>query len=188
MILTGTLHMVMVKHNWFSGLKVPIDGGRLFRGRRLIGDHKTWRGVFVMTVFTGLFGALLGLVGGVWAQRTNVAPFRYDQVVGSSTALSFALAYAIVNVVLGMAYALGELPNSMIKRRLNVEPGKTPRGVKGALFLLMDQADSALAVLLAAVLVFGLSWQLFAVGLASLTLLHLAFNAGLYAARIRSNL
>jgi len=188
LILTGNLHMVMVKHDWFSGLKIPLDGGRVFRGRRLIGDHKTWRGVFVMTVFTGLFGTLVGLVGGAWAQRTNVAPLRYDQIIGGSTALSLALGYAIVNVVLGMAYALGELPNSMIKRRFNVEPGKTATGVKGALFLLMDQADSALAVLLAAVLVFGLSWQTFAVGLASLTLLHFAFNAGLYTARIRRNL
>ena len=141
-----------------------------------------------MTVVTGLCGALLGLVGGAWAQRANVAALRYDQVAGGSTALSYALGYAIVNIVLGVAYALGELPNSIIKRRLNVAPGKTTRGVKGALFLLVDQADSALAVLLAAVLVFGLSWQTFTVGLASLTLLHLAFNAGLYAARVRRDL
>lgn len=29
---------------WFPALSTPIDGGRTFRGRRILGDHKTWRG------------------------------------------------------------------------------------------------------------------------------------------------
>ena len=29
----------------FATLAVPIDGGRRWRGRRILGDHKTWRGI-----------------------------------------------------------------------------------------------------------------------------------------------
>lgn len=188
LILTGNLHMFAVKHNWFARLNIPIDRGRMLSGRRILGDHKTWRGVIVMTLFGGLFGALVGCTGGPWAQSSGVAPLAYDVVGGGHTAPSLALGYAIINAVLGLAYVIGELPNSIIKRRLDVPSGKTPRGMRGLFFLLVDQADSALAVLLTAVLLFGLSWHTFAVGMVSLPLLHFVFNVLLYAFRIRRNL
>ncbi len=30
---------------WFSALAIPIDGGKTLWGKRLLGDHKTWRGL-----------------------------------------------------------------------------------------------------------------------------------------------
>ena len=30
---------------WFSALAVPIDGGKTLWGKRILGDHKTWRGL-----------------------------------------------------------------------------------------------------------------------------------------------
>ena len=188
LILTGNLHMFVVKHDWFSGLRRPLDGGRSLRGRRLIGDHKTWRGVFVMTVFAGLFGALAGFAGGAWAAREGVAPIRYEQVLGGSTPLWWAANYAVVNGVLGLAYVLGELPNSIVKRRVGVPPGIKVSGVRGGFFAVVDHADSVLAVLLVAVWLFGLPWRTFAVALPLLVLVHFAFNAGLYAARVKRNL
>jgi len=188
LILTGNLHMFVVKHNWFAPFNIPIDRGRMLSGRRILGDHKTWRGVIVMALFGGVFGALVGWAGGPLAQSSGVAPLAYDLVGGGNTATSLALGYAIINGVLGLAYVVGELPNSIIKRRLNVPSGKTPRGMRGLFFLLLDQTDSALAVLLTAVLLFGLSWRTFAVGMVSLPLLHFVFNVLLYAFRIRRNL
>ena len=32
---------------WFQRLAAPIDGGRSFRGKRIHGDHNTWRGLLV---------------------------------------------------------------------------------------------------------------------------------------------
>lgn len=32
---------------WFTSLAVPIDARRTLRGRRILGDHKTWRGLLV---------------------------------------------------------------------------------------------------------------------------------------------
>lgn len=188
LILTGNLHMFVVKHDWFSGWNVPIDRGRKIGRHRVMGDNKTWRGVFVMTVFGGLFGALVGLVGGQWAQAVGVAPLPFDRIGGGTSAPALACGYGLVNLVLGLAYVVGELPNSLVKRRLGMPPGKTSLRPVGLLFLLADQADSALAVLLTAVLLFELPWRTFFVGMISLTLLHFVFNLILYATRVRRNL
>ena len=37
----------VVVRNRFPSLAAPIDGGLSWRGRRLLGDHKTWRGLLV---------------------------------------------------------------------------------------------------------------------------------------------
>lgn len=39
---------------WFTALAVPIDGGRTLEGKRILGDHKTWRGLLA-GIFTGTF-------------------------------------------------------------------------------------------------------------------------------------
>jgi len=188
MILSGIVHMFIVKHDWLPRWNVPIDAGRTFDGFRIMGDNKTWRGVIVMTTFGGLFGALVGLFGGNWAQISGINPLPYDRIGFGNSAWGLALGYGLVNLVFGLAYVAGELPNSLIKRRLGVPPGKTPWGGRGLLFLLIDQADSTLAVLLTAVLIFGLSWRTFVVGMLSLTLLHFVVNVVLYVTRVRKNL
>ena len=49
-------------HRWDQ----PIDGGRLFSdGRRILGRHKTWRGLFSGILASGLFSLLAGF-GGVF--------------------------------------------------------------------------------------------------------------------------
>jgi hypothetical protein len=42
----------------------------------------------------------------------------------------------------GFGYVLFELPNSFIKRRLEIPPGRNVTGVKGVVFTFVDQADS----------------------------------------------
>lgn len=188
LILTGNLHMFVVKHDWFSSWNLPIDQGRKFGRYRMMGDNKTWRGVFVMTIFGGLFGALVGLVAGQWAQAAGVTPLPFDRIGGGTSASALAYGYGLVNLVLGLAYVVGELPNSLVKRRLGMPPGKSSLRPLGLLFLLADQADSTLAVLLTAVLLFELPWRTFFIGMISLTLLHFVFNLILYATKVRRNL
>ena len=62
-------------------------------------------------------------------------------------AIRAATGYAVVNAVLGLGYVLGELPNSFAKRRVKIQPGKTIGGVLGALFFVLDQADSVIAAI-----------------------------------------
>jgi hypothetical protein len=50
-------------------------------------------------------------------------------------------------LALGLGYVIPELPNSYIKRRLNIKPGE--RSEKNAfLFAFMDQADSAVGCII----------------------------------------
>jgi hypothetical protein len=75
-----------------------------------------------------------------------------------------------------------------VKRRIDLTPGKTGLGLAGAIFFLLDQADSVIAALVLGALVFHYPWTIVLVGSVCLTLLHLAINASLYAARVRKNL
>ena len=42
---------------------------------------------------------------------------------------------------MGVTAMLGELPNSFVKRRLDIAPGKTTSGVLAVLFYVWDQID-----------------------------------------------
>lgn len=189
--LTGILHMVAVKKDWWPRLARPIDGGRTFRGVPIFGPNKTWRGVLFMLLVSTALGALHGLLLGEWGERSGAAGLPYG-AIGRGFALpagppAQAGGYAAVSALLGLGYALGELPNSFLKRRLAITPGKTGAGAVGALFFLVDQADSVVAALGLVALVYPMGAPLFLTGCVCLTGLHLAVNIGLYLARIRRN-
>jgi hypothetical protein len=186
--VTGILHMAVVKKNLFAALCVPIDGGRLIGGVAIFGASKTWRGVVVMTLGSALFGALQGLAFGAWAHANGIEVIDFVRLGGSSGPLAFAAGYFLFNAVLGIGYVLGELPNSFVKRRIGIVPGKTSSGVVGGLFFLVDQADSAVFALGLAMLCFPYPLGVFVVGVLCLTALHLLLNAAMYAGRLRRNL
>jgi hypothetical protein len=187
--LCGILHMVVVKRGLFARLATPLDGGRTFGGAPVFGPNKTWRGVWVMIAGTALLGGLQGLLASALGYRFPALDFgAVAGAPGTLDPLRLATGYGCVNAVIGLGYVLGELPNSFFKRRLAIVPGKVSRGVIGAFFFLLDQADSVLAGLLLCRLFFGVSWALVLTGIAVLTALHLAINGGLYLARVRRNL
>jgi hypothetical protein len=182
--VTGILHMVVVKAKLLEALKVPLDGGRTLGGERIFGDNKTWRGVVVMIAGSVAVGAIQGLLGGRWAEASGVECLPFARLGGGS----HLAGYALVNLVHGIGYVVGELPNSFAKRRLSITPGKTGAGLAGAFFFLLDQADSVVAALVVGQLVFGFGWKLVLVGALCLTGLHLFINASLYFTKVRRNL
>lgn len=186
--LAGIVHMVVVKKDLFARLKVPIDGGRTFRGKPLFGPNKTWRGFAFMVVATALLGAVQGALGGEWAARAGAEPLDFAAVGARFGVPSAAAGYGIVNAVLGLGYALGELPNSFVKRRIDIVPGKVGAGLLGAVFFLVDQADSVVAALVLGALLFPLPWVVVLVGTVCLTGLHLFINGSLYLVKVRKNL
>ncbi|HSN15216.1 MAG TPA: CDP-archaeol synthase, partial [Anaeromyxobacteraceae bacterium] len=130
------LHMVVVKRGIAAALAVPLDGGRTFRGRPLLGGNKTWRGVVVVVAGTALLGALQGWLLGAWAARLGLGIVDYGAAFGAlgPAPLPLGWGYALVNAALGAAYVAGELPNSFLKRQLDVAPGGRPVGRWRALF------------------------------------------------------
>ena len=103
----------------------PIDGGRCWRGRRLLGDGKTWRGTAVGIVAGALIAVVLN------ALRAAAAP-----VFGFGLPL-FPPA-AVVTLPAGAM--LGDIVASFGKRRTGRE--------RGAAFPVVDQLDFVAGALL----------------------------------------
>jgi CDP-2,3-bis-(O-geranylgeranyl)-sn-glycerol synthase len=122
----AVLHAPVLRFDLLRGWKHPIDGGRTFRGRRLLGDNKTWRGAAVMSAGPLLATTLLFRVGG------------YRERLPAELRAANPL---LVGALLGVSTVVGELPNSFAKRQLGIAPG-TQRNAALSLF---DQADFVLA-------------------------------------------
>jgi CDP-2,3-bis-(O-geranylgeranyl)-sn-glycerol synthase len=92
----------------------PVDLGHTWRGKRIFGDHKTWRGLVAGVVFGGLTGLFQMLV----AQHANLSfipPY----------APNYNGAGAIwLGMLLGTGAGLGDCLKSLIKRQVGIAPGK----------------------------------------------------------------
>ncbi len=108
----------------------PLDGRRMFRDQRLLGDHKTWRGLVV-----GIVAAALVL----WIQQLDVT-----RSVWLASATS-EIDYAHLNVVLiGPLFALGALGGDAVKSFFKRQSGIKP----GISWLPFDQLDYILGAAL----------------------------------------
>jgi hypothetical protein len=54
LLVSAALVALVIYFDVWPRLYRPIDAGRCFRGKRLFGDHKTWRGVVVEASAAGL--------------------------------------------------------------------------------------------------------------------------------------
>lgn len=128
LLVSAALSGVILRLDWVRVLRRPIDGGTIFRGRRLFGDNKTWRGVAV---------AVVGSIGAVFVQRSVRADVpAILQVLDYGRTDPFWFGGAM-----GAGAMVGELPNSFTKRRLSIPPGETIRGWRAIIFYVWDQVD-----------------------------------------------
>ena len=139
-ILAGILNMVFTKTKFYRRHNRPMDGGRcLSDGRRIFGENKTWVGFFSMILLCALFQILVGLLLAAFGGESHNDLYRvYDNRLVYNLAVGFSL---------GLTYVLLELPNSFLKRRLDIAPGQTRKSPLGALFFLIDQIDSLIGVM-----------------------------------------
>ena len=130
-LLVGlALHGFCIKYDLLSFLYYPIDRGRKFRGKRIFGDNKTYRGLVVVSVGTAIGFALQSLLFHRIVSVRNVELFDY----------AFFKSVAL-GVSVGVAAMLSELPNSFIKRQFEIAPGTTAKGWKAIIFYIYDQID-----------------------------------------------
>lgn len=135
-IAAGLVHLAVMKLDLWPGLRrMPIDGGLTFRGKRLFGDNKTWRGA-VVTIGTTMLAAwgVEQVHACCWPLPTLV-PFAEDHPL-------------LWGLLLGTGYIVGELPNSFAKRQLGISPGAAGQGTAGRVFWVIDQLDSLAGMLL----------------------------------------
>jgi CDP-diglyceride synthetase len=130
-LLVGlALHGFCIKYDTVAFLCRPIDHGRSFRGKRIFGDNKTYRGVVVVSLGT-MIG--FGLQALVLHQRASIRSIElFDYAFFKSVAIGLGV---------GAAAMLSELPNSFIKRRFEIAPGSVAKGWKRAIFYVYDQID-----------------------------------------------
>lgn len=123
------LHGFCIKFGWLRGLSRPLDNGATFRGKRVFGNNKTYRGIVAVAIGTAIgFGIQMLL-------HHSAAPSKVELLDYSP------LTVLLIGLAMGAAAMLSELPNSFIKRQLDVAPGKAATGSTALLFYFLDQVD-----------------------------------------------
>jgi len=95
----------------FDFLAVPVDFGKSIGGKRIFGDHKTWRGVIcALAVGTGIALLQWWLYKFSWAMELSLLDYKFVNL------WAFAL-------LLSGGCVAGDLVAAFIKRRLDLPPG-----------------------------------------------------------------
>lgn len=180
-IFGGIFNMVFVKMPVFNFIKTPLDNGLLLKdGRPLFGKNKTYKGFIGMVVLTMLCNMLWG---SLCASFSFLEGYNLLYVFHNNT-----LWYNILlGALLGLVYVLSELPNSFLKRRLQIAPGQSKKGGLGFLLLCLDQVDSLLGCVLVIAFFYPMDiwYYLFFVILGGLT--HFLINVSLYLTKLKNN-
>lgn len=92
----------------FNRWRAPMDFGRSFRGQRVFGANKTWRGLVYGAVLGGLVGAV---VFQVW-------PSVFETFKISANPF-------LVGALLGAGALVGDAVESFFKRQNGVKPGES---------------------------------------------------------------
>jgi hypothetical protein len=93
----------------------------------------------------------------------------------------------MIGFLLGLAYVLLELPNSLIKRRFDISPGKSGKGIK-SIFIFLDQADSLFGCVLVIAMVYRMSFPFYLLYVFIGALTHIIINMLLYIGKLRRNM
>lgn len=179
-IIAGILVMIWCKTGIMKPAMKPMDMGKNFRdGKRIFGDNKTWKGFIGYLIFDTISTVIWGIV----CHSSGIDHLNYFYINHENTFL-FNL---MVGFLLGLGYALFELPNSFLKRRLDITPGKTISGAWRIFFIFLDQADSIFGCALVVWLFYDLGIGLYLLYVLVGALTHIIMNVLLYLCRLRKN-
>ncbi|USN45620.1 MAG: CDP-archaeol synthase [Candidatus Woesearchaeota archaeon] len=150
----GFANMAPVIFKGVDLLNKPIDFGKTFRGKRIFGAHKTFRGFF--------FGILLAIVILYW-----------QTLLAQKTAWFALLDYSSISV-LGVGFLLGfgalggDALKSFFKRQCNIKPG--------ARFIPFDEIDWVVGTLVCLSFIVSFSWLQIILSLVMFSFLHILTN------------
>jgi CDP-2,3-bis-(O-geranylgeranyl)-sn-glycerol synthase len=92
----------------------PIDLGKSYRGKRILGDHKTWRGLI-----TGILAATLTL----WLQQLAVRHYGWAKTLTSDVDYA-TLPTLVLGPLFGFGALAGDAIESFFKRQRGTPPGQ----------------------------------------------------------------
>ena len=133
--LANMLPVIAQKNKWLPKLKKPVDGGLKFRGKELLGTHKTRRGLVVGTTGAMILSASLVLVNQF---------FDLELCVFSSFGIAI-----IYGFLAGSGALIGDAFESLLKRQIGIKSGRP--------FIPFDQIDYIIGFLIFTSLVYP--WQ-----------------------------
>jgi hypothetical protein len=172
----GLAHSLWLNMRCSRRFAIPIDAGKTMRGRRWLGDNKMWRGFMVLPPAAAVsFVAMAAMRGSL------------PEWLGQGMWLLPVWHFAFLGFIAGLAFMLAELPNSLLKRQLGVNPGLAPKQpLLAALCFVLDRSDSVLGMMLALSLLVPIAartwlWALLIGGGA-----HALFSALLYRLRVKA--
>jgi CDP-2,3-bis-(O-geranylgeranyl)-sn-glycerol synthase len=165
------LHAPVLRWDLLPSLERPLDGGATLAGRRLLGDNKTWRGALCMTA--GVVLATVALWQWDWWRD------QLPEAIRDSEPL-------LVGLLIGLGTVGGELPNSFLKRRLDIAPGQRRHSAGGVALAVLDQGDLVLGIWVALLPIWAMPVWLAALAFAAVSAIHAAINVVGYAIGARA--
>lgn len=169
-VLAGLAHSAWLRTRLSRRLMLPLDGGLRLRGRRVFGENKTVRG------FVAIVPAAAIAFAGLFALLSAASP----EIPAALWPLSIG-GYAALGALAGLGFMAGELPNSFVKRQLDIAPGTAPhRPLAAIVSFVADRVDSILGMLVALWIVVPTPAMLWLYVLLIGPGIHLAFSALLY--------
>ena len=163
-LLAAVAQGLCIRYDWLARIKKPLDLGLSLGGKRIFGDHKTWRGLAINVAFCG--------VGSLIQARLQ----REGSLPGWLPLMDYETHAPLVGFLLGLGMTVGELPNSFAKRRLDIAPGKGGKGLKGIAFFLFDQVDLAVGIWVFLLFLIGPSLQMVLWSFAITIVCHVAVS------------
>jgi hypothetical protein len=169
-VLAGLLQSLWLRSRVSQVLAIPLDGGRTFRGRPILGENKTLRGFVVMIPAAALAFLAVAIVvslsrGGPPASLWQLTP----------------AGYAALGAWAGFGFMAGELPNSFVKRRLGILPGQAPASaLTTAICFTIDRTDSIVGMLVAVTVAVTTPWMTWLWVLVLGPLIHWLFSWWLF--------
>jgi len=139
-------------------LNYPTDFNKKLNGKRILGENKTFRGIF--------FGVLVSIPIAYLQKLINLENtiINYDNFI-------------LIGFLLGFGALFGDLIKSFFKRRLNISPGKP--------FIPFDQVDHVVFSLLFLSLFYKINFNVFAIAVLTTFPLHMIINYIGYKLKLR---
>ncbi|MFH1367401.1 MAG: CDP-archaeol synthase [Patescibacteria group bacterium] len=148
--------MPVIFSRWFNFLAFPLDGGKIWRGERIIGDHKTFRGI------------LLAVLGGTLIFVIQKYAYINSDFFYSISLINYGKESLALGFFMGLGAITGDLVKSFFKRRMKKDPGRS--------WFPYDQIDYTLGGMIFGLLFFVPPWPIMIFAIVLGVLLHLATN------------
>jgi len=147
-MLAGVLQSLWLHSRLSQALAIPLDGGRMFRGRPILGRNKTLRGFVMIPAAALAFAAVAAVI----SLPQGVPPATLWQLT--------PIQYAALGAWAGFGFMAGELPNSFVKRQLGILPGQVPAsGPTRAICFTIDRIDSIVGMLVVVTVAVHTPWM-----------------------------